>query len=181
MMMLAQMVSQVGQQLTGSLQGLGNKPGVSGPAVPASDLSGLGDPGLGSGGGGGGGDAGGAGSSQDFTPTPIAADTANLASATTSGKPPTSVLEPESAANAAAAKPGTAGSPMMPYMPPMGGMRGAQGKDRDRVVAWHPDRLMYVDDTQYSDQTIGEQPTIAPTVTPAAGQPVDPRNTGGSA
>lgn len=78
-------------------------------------------------------------------------------------------------------------SPYMPYMPMspgMGGMGGGgAGNDRNRVVAWHPDRLMYVDDTPHTEQVIGEKPTIAPTVTPATPSPANqtPSPSGGNA
>ncbi|MFF2554715.1 hypothetical protein ACFVUS_27190 [Nocardia sp. NPDC058058] len=80
-----------------------------------------------------------------------------------------------------------AGSPYMPYMPTTPGMGagapGGGGNDRARVVAWHPDRLMYVDDTPHTDAVIGEKPTIAPTVTPPTPTHANqaPTNTGGSA
>ena len=65
---------------------------------------------------------------------------------------------------------GRAGSSGMPYMPMMpggaGAGGGAGGGERNRVVAWHPDRLMYVDDTPHTEQVIGEKPTIAPVATP---------------
>lgn len=73
------------------------------------------------------------------------------------------------AVDAQAAEAGRAGSgmPYMPMMPGGAGMgAGAGGAERSRVVAWHPDRLMYVDDTPHTEQVIGEKPTIAPTVTP---------------
>ncbi|MEV6325751.1 PPE domain-containing protein [Nocardia sp. NPDC051787] len=97
------------------------------------------------------------------TPLPLAAS----ASMSSSSMPRTPVIEPlstSSAANAAAAR---AGSPMMPYMPMAPGMGNAgNGNERNRVVAWHPDRLMYVDDTPHTEAVIGERPTIAPAVTP---------------
>lgn len=91
-----------------------------------------------------------------------------------------------SAANSAA---GRGGSPMMPYMPMSPGMGGAGqgaggGGERNRVVAWHPDRLMYVDDTPHTEPVIGERPTIAPTVTsptPAPSNNQAPTRSGGSA
>ncbi|MGK8520062.1 PPE domain-containing protein [Nocardia asteroides] len=102
-----------------------------------------------------------------------------------SGMPRTSVIEPlaaPSAANAAAARGGT---PMMPYMPMAPGMgNGAGGNnDRNRIVAWHPDRLMYVDDTPHTEAVIGERPTIAPTVTPPTPAPSNqtPSQPGGNA
>jgi hypothetical protein len=56
--------------------------------------------------------------------------------------------------------------PMMPMAPGAGAGGGAGGDDRNRVVAWHPDRLMYVDDTPHTEMVIGERPTVAPSVTP---------------
>ncbi|MET9031131.1 PPE domain-containing protein [Nocardia sp. NPDC004168] len=89
-----------------------------------------------------------------------------------SGMPRTPVIEPlgtSSAANATAAR---GGSPMMPYMPMAPGMGNSGGNnDRNRVVAWHPDRLMYVDDTPHTEAVIGERPTIAPSVTPPTPAP----------
>ncbi|MBF6338292.1 PPE domain-containing protein [Nocardia abscessus] len=111
---------------------------------------------------------------------PVAA-TASLGS----GMPRTSVIEPlgaSSAANAAAAR---GGSPMMPYMPMAPGMGngGGNNNERNRVVAWHPDRLMYVDDTPHTEAVIGERPTIAPTVTPPTPAPSNqtPTQPGGNA
>ncbi len=77
---------------------------------------------------------------------------------------------------------------MMPMMP-MGGMGGAGagagggGDERNRIVAWHPDRLMYVDDTPHTEPVIGERPTIAPTVTQPTPAPANqaPTRTGGNA
>ncbi|WP_040834067.1 PPE domain-containing protein [Nocardia brevicatena] len=92
--------------------------------------------------------------------------------------------------SAAASSPGTAygrgGSPMMPYMPMspgMGGANGGGGGERNRVVAWHPDRLMYVDDTPHTEPVIGERPTIAPTVTSPTPPPPNqaPTRSGGTA
>ncbi|MFE9575199.1 PPE domain-containing protein [Nocardia sp. NPDC006044] len=93
-----------------------------------------------------------------------------------------SVIEPLSTASAQAAAQ-RSGQPMMPYMPMAPGMGGAGGTgDRNRVVAWHPDRLMYVDDTPHTEQVIGERPSIAPTVTPATPNPAQaPSQSGGSA
>lgn len=81
----------------------------------------------------------------------------------------------------------TAGSPMMPYMPMAPGMGGAGGgaggNERNRIVAWHPDRLMYVDDTPHTEPVIGERPTIAPTVTQPTPAPANqaPTRSGGNA
>ncbi|MEC3920200.1 PPE domain-containing protein [Nocardia sp. CDC160] len=84
--------------------------------------------------------------------------------------PSAAVIEPLSTTTtAAAAGRSASGSPYMPYMPMTPGMgtQGASGGDRARVVAWHPDRLMYVDDTPHTEAVIGEKPTIAPLATPA--------------
>ncbi|WP_040785522.1 PPE domain-containing protein [Nocardia pneumoniae] len=115
------------------------------------------------------------------TPLPLAAS----ASSVSSSMPRTPVIEPlstSSAANAAAAR---AGTPMMPYMPMAPGMGngGGNGNERNRVVAWHPDRLMYVDDTPHTEAVIGERPTIAPTVTPPTPGPSNqtPSQSGGNA
>ncbi|GGL40520.1 PPE domain-containing protein [Nocardia jinanensis] len=82
---------------------------------------------------------------------------------------------------------GAAGAPMMPMAPMGGGMGGAGGGggngERNRVVAWHPDRLMYVDDTPHTEPVIGERPTIAPTVTQPTPTPANqaPTRSGGNA
>ncbi|WP_146229487.1 hypothetical protein [Nocardia neocaledoniensis] len=84
--------------------------------------------------------------------------------------PRTPVVEALGASATGSGAARSAGTPMMPYMPMapgVGGPGGAGGGgDRNRIVAWHPDRLMYVDDTPHTDLVIGERPTIAPTVTP---------------
>ncbi|MGA6207799.1 PPE domain-containing protein [Nocardia testacea] len=92
------------------------------------------------------------------------------------------------AAGAAAARGAGAGMPMMPMggAPMGGGMGGAGGgggNERNRVVAWHPDRLMYVDDTPHTEPVIGERPTIAPTVTQPTPTPANqaPTRSGGNA
>lgn len=103
------------------------------------------------------------------------------------GAPPR-VPVSESVSGSAGSAGRAAGSPMMPYMPMgpgMGGMGGAggAGNERNRVVAWHPDRLMYVDDTPHTEPVIGERPTIAPTVTqptPAPANNQAPTRSGGN-
>ncbi|WP_433760106.1 PPE domain-containing protein [Nocardia sp. CA-135398] len=115
---------------------------------------------------------------------PIVA-TAGAASSTAVGMPRTPVIEAASSSSsgAAAARGAGAGNGMMPYMPMSPGMGGggANGNERNRVVAWHPDRLMYVDDTPHTEQVIGERPTIAPTVTPPTPAPGQgPTQSGGS-
>ncbi|WP_329412008.1 PPE family protein [Nocardia vinacea] len=111
---------------------------------------------------------------------PIVATAGTAASAL----PRTSVIEPLQTSAAAARGATAAGGSPMPYMPMSPGMGGGagNGNDRSRVVAWHPDRLMYVDDTPHTEAVIGERPTIAPTVTsPTPSQPQAPTNSGGSA
>ncbi|MEV4130445.1 PPE domain-containing protein [Nocardia sp. NPDC049707] len=117
---------------------------------------------------------------------PIVA-TAGAASSTPVGMARTPVIEPLSSASSAAAAARGAGAgngmmPMMPMSPGMGGAGGGgNGNERNRVVAWHPDRLMYVDDTPHTEQVIGERPTIAPTVTPPTPTPGQgPTQSGGS-
>ncbi|MFB8281078.1 PPE domain-containing protein [Nocardia colli] len=87
------------------------------------------------------------------------------------------VIEPLSAASSTTSTARPSGMPYMPYMPMMPGAGGPGGGDRHRVVAWHPDRTMFTDDTQHTEQVIGEQPTITPTVTP----PTPPRSDAGPA
>lgn len=102
-------------------------------------------------------------------PMPLASSVAGLTASMTSAMSAAPVAESlQSATGAAVARPGGAGSPYMPMMPMSPGMAGAGGgnNERNRVVAWHPDRLMYVDDTPHTEQVIGEKPTIAPSVTP---------------
>ncbi|NEW36019.1 hypothetical protein GV791_26130 [Nocardia cyriacigeorgica] len=99
------------------------------------------------------------------------------------------VIEPLTASSSGGAGGAMRGSgmPMMPYMPmaPGAGGAGGGGEDRSRVVAWHPDRLMYVDDTPHTEMVIGERPTIAPSVTPptpnSAGANQHSSHTGGTA
>ncbi|MGW4243647.1 PPE domain-containing protein [Nocardia sp. NPDC004722] len=102
--------------------------------------------------------------------------------ATGAGLPRAPVIDALSNGNAvASANRGGAGSPYMPYMPMSpGATGGAGGNERKRVVAWHPDRLICVDDTPYIDAVIGEKPTIAPTPTPPTPAPQGPAHSGGS-
>jgi hypothetical protein len=171
MQMLSSLMSSMGQ----GANGLTGQNGQN--ADPMAD-SGLTDgyptiPGsLGGGGGGGYGSDVGGGSGSDTVNVgtmPMVATTTGLNSQVASGVVRAAAAEPVSAATAAAARTAT-GAGGMPYMPmmPMGAGAGAggSGNERNRVVAWHPDRLMYVDDTPYTEQVIGEKPTIAPTVTP---------------
>ncbi|MFF0501336.1 PPE domain-containing protein [Nocardia aobensis] len=117
-------------------------------------------------------------------PMPTAGSVTGAVSSASSNLPRTPVIESlQNSAGTAARAAGT-GSPMMPYMPMSPGMGGGgANNERNRVVAWHPDRLMYVDDTPHTDAVIGEKPTIAPTVTPATPGPANqaPTQTGGSA
>ncbi|MEU1985864.1 PPE domain-containing protein [Nocardia sp. NPDC019395] len=117
------------------------------------------------------------------TAMPLAASAAG----SNAGAPPR-IPAAETASGGTSAGAGrTAGSPMMPYMPMSPGMGGAGGGggagDRNRVVAWHPDRLMYVDDTPHTEPVIGERPTIAPTVTQPTPAPTNqaPSRSGGNA
>ncbi|MEV6072954.1 PPE domain-containing protein [Nocardia sp. NPDC052001] len=142
---------------------------------------------------GGGGSPGGGGdpgspSVPDLTtynvaPMPGVSATAALGNSGLPRAPVIDALPSQSAGNPAAR---AGSSPYMPYMPMgagMGGPGGAGGgNDRNRVVAWHPDRLMYVDDTPHTDAVIGEKPTIAPTVTPPTPAHANqaPTNPGGS-
>lgn len=153
------------------------------PSVPSSSDIGGADPAVPSV------DAGGLGTPADAV-TPVAYQAATMpmvptaAALTSNGLPRTNVVEPlqTSAGSGVAARSGS--SPYMPYMPSAPGMQGGgAGGDRNRVVAWHPDRLMYVDDTPYTEAVIGEKPTIAPTVTPPTPAPANnyaPANSGGS-
>ncbi|MBF6415255.1 PPE domain-containing protein [Nocardia cyriacigeorgica] len=140
------------------------------------DSYGFGSPGGygGFGGGGGGGGFGGSGGGVDAAavaaPTPLTTS-ASVPAGLTQGLPRAPVIEPLSASSSGASSSAmrNAGMPMMPYMPMApgaGAPGGGGGEDRNRVVAWHPDRLMYVDDTPHTEMVIGERPTIAPSVTP---------------
>ncbi|MGW4767761.1 PPE domain-containing protein [Nocardia sp. NPDC004278] len=147
--------------------------GSFGSGAAGSPISGVGVP-----------EISGATTSVSVGAMPIVA-TAGAASSTAVGMPRTPVIEGvSSAASGAAARGAGAGAGAgMPYMPmaPGAGGAGGGGNERNRVVAWHPDRLMYVDDTPHTEQVIGERPTIAPTVTPptpSAGQ--GPTQSGGS-
>ncbi len=100
---------------------------------------------------------------------PMVAAASSLATASLPEASVSGALSPAAAVDAQAAEAGRAGSgmPYMPMMPGGAGMgAGAGGAERSRVVAWHPDRLMYVDDTPHTEQVIGEKPTIVPTATP---------------
>ncbi|WP_227983746.1 PPE domain-containing protein [Nocardia spumae] len=117
-------------------------------------------------------------------PMPTVGSSTGTVSNASSNLPRTPVIESLQNPAAAAARTAGAGSPMMPYMPMSPGMGGGgANNERNRVVAWHPDRLMYVDDTPHTDAVIGEKPTIAPTVTPATPGPANqaPTQSGGSA
>ncbi|WP_328404190.1 PPE domain-containing protein [Nocardia sp. NBC_00403] len=104
------------------------------------------------------------------TALPTVAPTGALSGGGRDGLPRAQVIEPlgggAGAAGARGVGAGGAGMPYMPMSPGGAGGAGGGGGDRNRVVAWHPDRLMYVDDTPHTDLVIGERPTIAPTVTP---------------
>ncbi|WP_067670627.1 PPE domain-containing protein [Nocardia miyunensis] len=107
----------------------------------------------------------GANSAFQVASMPMVAAAAKLTGSPTMARAP--VIESLDTAAATASRAAGGSSPYMPYMPMTPGMNGAGGnQDRNRVVAWHPDRLMYVDDTPHTEQVIGEKPTIAPTVTP---------------
>ncbi|WP_280384384.1 PPE domain-containing protein [Nocardia wallacei] len=192
--MLPSMVSSLA---SAGMSGMGQE-GLGGTAEELEEYGGYDDYGLGGYGGGGGGSAGGAAPIGDITaamgsgsdavsvgPMPMVGATGN-ASSGPAGAPRTPVIEPLSSSSAAAAARGAGmGSPMMPYMPMAPGMGGAGGgnNERNRVVAWHPDRLMYVDDTPHTDPVIGEKPTIAPSVTPPTPSQANqaPTQSGGSA
>ncbi|MGX1778196.1 PPE domain-containing protein [Nocardia brasiliensis] len=105
-------------------------------------------------------------------PMPVTANPTGQTSGPTQPRAP--VIEPLSTSSSSATTArATGGMPYMPYMPMMPGAGAGQGGggDRPRVVAWHPDRLMFVDTTPHTEQVIGEQPTIAPTVTPPTPPP----------
>ncbi|TLF74019.1 PPE domain-containing protein [Nocardia cyriacigeorgica] len=159
------------------------------------DSYGFGSPGgYGGFGGGGGGGGGFGGSVGGFDAAAVAAPTplttsASVPAGLTQGLPRAPVIEPLSTSSPGGSSSGMrgAGMPMMPYMPmaPGAGGAGGGGEDRNRVVAWHPDRLMYVDDTPHTEMVIGERPTIAPSVTPptpnSAGGNQHSSHSGGSA
>ncbi|MFC9897821.1 PPE domain-containing protein [Nocardia sp. NPDC127579] len=136
--------------------------------------------------GGGGGSPVGLGSGSPTTPVEVGAMPVvgtSAASSAASALPRTSVIEPLSSSASSSSPASRAGSPYMPYMPMSPGMGGAgNNNERNRVVAWHPDRLMYVDATPHTDLVIGERPTIAPTVTPPTPAPSNqiPTQSGGA-
>ncbi|MET9489848.1 PPE domain-containing protein [Nocardia sp. NPDC006630] len=143
----------------------GGAPGDSG--APVEDISGAGPAGV------------------DVGQMPMVTASATLNPSTSLSRPSAMVPLESAGAGAAGVRTTAGGSPMMPYMPMspgMGGAGGGGGGERNRVVAWHPDRLMYVDNTPYTEAVIGEKPTIAPTVTPPTPAPATPipNSSGGS-
>ncbi|MBF6082945.1 PPE domain-containing protein [Nocardia cyriacigeorgica] len=154
-------------------------------------LGGYGGFGGGGGGGGGfGGSLGGGGFDSGAVAAPMPLTTsASVPAGLSQSLPRAPVIEPLTASSSGGAGGAMRGSgmPMMPYMPmaPGAGGAGGGGEDRSRVVAWHPDRLMYVDDTPHTEMVIGERPTIAPSVTPptpnSAGANQHSSHTGGTA
>ncbi|WP_405136710.1 PPE domain-containing protein [Nocardia sp. NBC_01388] len=144
----------------------GGAPGDSGvPGAPAADISGAGPAGV------------------DVGQMPMVTGSATLSPSTSLSRASSMVPLESAGAGAASARGVAGGSPMMPYMPMspgMGGAGGGGGGERNRVVAWHPDRLMYVDNTPYTEAVIGEKPTIAPTVTPPTPAIPIPNSSGGS-
>lgn len=182
MAMMAQMMSTLGQaglnnrNANGDLSDELGDPG----ALPASEsMSPLNFAGS---------DGGGYSSSAGGVDVPQigSMEAATAPGASSSAAPPRApVMEPVSAGPAGGPTRGGPGGgmPMAPYGAPMapGGKGGM--KERDRIVAWHPDRLMYVDDTPHTEAVIGEQPVIAPTVTNPTPNPgkSNPNQTGGAA
>ncbi|WP_280454744.1 PPE domain-containing protein [Nocardia brasiliensis] len=121
--------------------------------------------------------------SEQFNVAPMPSVTpAGTPNSASSPMPRAPVIEPLAGSPTRGVNP-HASAPMMPYMPMAPGMGPAGGgNERNRVVAWHPDRLMYVDDTPHTEPVIGERPTIAPTVTPPTPVPAqNPPQTGGTA
>ncbi|WP_330257089.1 PPE domain-containing protein [Nocardia sp. NBC_00565] len=191
---LTQMLPALMSALASGATGLSSANSDSGEdlEVDPGMLEDVGGYGYSGGGGVGGGGGGGAipisavenvasGRSVQVGAMPVVATAGTAASAL----PRTSVIEPLQTSSAAARGASATGSspymPMMPMSPGAGGGAGAGG-DRSRVVAWHPDRLMYVDDTPHTEAVIGERPSIAPTVTsPTPSQHQAPTNSGGTA
>ncbi|WP_036534406.1 PPE domain-containing protein [Nocardia cyriacigeorgica] len=185
--------------LLSAMGGMGNMAGMGAGEEPlyddyASEYDDLGVPdfgsaGFGGGGGGfGGGGAGGIPSAADVSeyavgPMPTASTTGGTGASSLPRAPVIEPLAGASSSGSGAAR--GAGMPMMPYMPmaPGAGGAGQGNNERNRVVAWHPDRLMYVDDTPHTEAVIGERPTIAPTVTAPTPTPGNqaPTQSGGSA
>lgn len=150
--------------------------------LPAGDYGGYGSGGGGFGGPGGSFDAGGPIPTMAAAAMPIGAATANLSGPAPATRTP--VIDPVTASPGGNGTPASrTNAPYMPYMPmaPGAGTGGANGGDRSRVVAWHPDRLIYVDDTPHTELVIGEKPSITPTVTPPTPSTPAPTRTGGSA
>ncbi|WP_280442707.1 PPE domain-containing protein [Nocardia brasiliensis] len=102
----------------------------------------------------------------------VTSSSAANASPSSTAMPRAPVIDPLTGSPTRAANPGMT-SPMMPYVPMSPGMGpgGGGGSERTRVVAWHPDRVMFVDDTPHIEQVIGERPSIAPSVTPLTPTP----------
>ncbi|MEU6560586.1 PPE domain-containing protein [Nocardia nova] len=187
--MMAAGMPMLGQDGTGVASGLEDGYEDYGYDTGLGDYGGLG-------GGAGGGDMGSIGditgsmgsesSPVSVGPMPMVASASmsGTASNASSNVARTPVIEPLQNPAAAAGR-GAASGSAMPYMPMSPGMGAGPGggNERNRVVAWHPDRLMYVDDTPHTDAVIGEKPTIAPTVTPATPAPGGqmPSQSGGSA
>jgi hypothetical protein len=169
--------SMLANHNTPGTEHLDNTDGDGLDSYPAINYGGAGGGGGGDYGDGGADDGGGSDSSLAITPMEAAA-------ATGTSLPRTSVIEPMTGSSPmSAAAMSRGGMPMAPYGAPMAPTKGG-AKERDRVVAWHPDRLMYVDDTPHTELVIGEKPAIAPTVTPPAANPANPAQTpqsGGSA
>ena len=121
-----------------------------------------------------------AGPMPTITSASSSSPTANASASNAAGLPKAPVIDALGSSPSAATR-GVSGGSGMPYMPMAPGMGGAGGgnNERNRVVAWHPDRLMYVDDTPHTEQVIGEKPTIAPSVTPPTPSPAKQAPTSG--
>lgn len=164
--------AQVTSKLGGS--GLPAAPGSSfaSPDIGLSDSSfGGGGGGLGGGGGGGGlgGGAMGAASGDTLGTEPSGFEGA-LAPSTPSTALPPAV---EGTTPTTSSPPGKSGASMpmgsMMHPPMMGGMGAGAGGggERQRNHDIYPDRKVFDDDTEYTDDTIGKLPDIAPSITPA--------------
>lgn len=136
----------------------GGSPDLGAGGGGGGDLSG-GSPDVGAGGGGGvdvGGDSLGTEPSGLITPVGQPQPSTAISTPTAPPSGPPSTTAP------------AASTPMMPMSPMMSGMaglaRGTQARERNHQV--YPDQVVYRDDTERTEETIGERPPVPPPITP---------------